>query len=225
MDGDIISANPEIVISLEDDNPYFMINDPSLFELKLDTGNINNLLIIQPDDPAIEFTAATPENPKATLTFRPNLKDGDYTLYVQGKDISQNLSGENPYRINFRVVDKNSISNVFNYPNPFSTRTQFVFTLTGEVPDNLKIQIMTISGKTVKEISRSELGDLRVGINRTNYWWDGTDDYGDKLANGVYLYRMVIPEYLDYENYTLDKSGSSPDSFFKKGYGKMVIMR
>jgi hypothetical protein len=225
MDNDIVSANPEILIEMEDDNPYFFIDDPSLFEIKLDTGNLNNLITIQPDDPALEFTAATAENQKATIAYRPNLKDGSYTLYVQGKDASDNLSGNNAYTVSFRVIGTNAVSNVFNYPNPFSTRTQFVFTLTGSIPEHLKLQIMTVSGKVVKEILKDELGDLNVGINRTEYWWDGTDEYGDKLANGVYLYRLVIPVELEYEAFSLDKNGSNPDSFFKKGFGKMVILR
>ena len=42
-----------------------------------------------------------------------------------------------------------------NYPNPFSTSTKFVFTLTGsEIPDVFTIQIMTISGKVVREITK-----------------------------------------------------------------------
>ena len=36
-----------------------------------------------------------------------------------------------------------------------------------------------------------ELGPLRVGINRTQYRWDGTDDFGNKLGNGVYLMKAI----------------------------------
>jgi len=55
------------------------------------------------------------------------------------------------------------ISNMLNYPNPFTTSTAFVFTITGsEVPQNIKIQIMTITGKVVREITEDELGPLHV---------------------------------------------------------------
>ena len=43
----------------------------------------------------------------------------------------------------------------------------------------------------VKEITRSELGNLRIGRNITDYAWDGTDEYGNELANGVYFYRVT----------------------------------
>jgi len=47
------------------------------------------------------------------------------------------------------------ISNMLNYPNPFTTSTAFVFTITGaDVPQNLKIQILTITGKIVRRSRR-----------------------------------------------------------------------
>jgi flagellar hook assembly protein FlgD len=84
------------------------------------------------------------------------------------------------------------ISNVLNYPNPFTTSTQFIFTITGsELPSYMKIQIMTLTGRVVKEIMKEELGPLHIGTNRTQYTWDGRDEFGDLLANGVYFYRVV----------------------------------
>jgi flagellar hook assembly protein FlgD len=99
------------------------------------------------------------------------------------------------------------------------------------VPQEFKIQIMSITGKIVKEITRQELGDIRIGTNITEYKWDGTDTYGQKLGNGVYLYRVISS--LDGKqmdkfrlNDTYDQQGLDvTDQYFKKGYGKMVILR
>src|SRR6185436_16832456 len=92
----------------------------------------------------------------------------------------------------FEVINESSITDFINYPNPFSTSTKFVFTLTGsEIPSYLKIQIMTVSGKIVREITQSEIGNIHVGRNITEYAWDGKDEFGDRLANGVYLYRVI----------------------------------
>ena len=46
---------------------------------------------------------------------------------------------------------------LINYPNPFSS-TRFVFTLMHEITSQMFIQIMTINGKVVKEITQDELG-------------------------------------------------------------------
>jgi flagellar hook assembly protein FlgD len=117
------------------------------------------------------------------------------------------------------------ISNVLNYPNPFTTSTQFVFTLTGrELPEYMKIQIFTISGKVVKEIGLDELGPIHIGINRTQYAWDGTDQYGDRLANGVYLYR-VIAKMRREDEAEMKLFTNRISSMFRNGFGKMYLMR
>jgi len=86
-----------------------------------------------------------------------------------------------------------------------------------------KIQIFTVSGKVVKEITQDEIGPLRVGTHLTDYRWDGRDEYGGRLANGVYLYRLVAEEQTGEK---IDKLRNAPaDRFFKKDFGKLVILR
>ena len=76
-----------------------------------------------------------------------------------------------------------------NYPNPFSASTQFVFTLIGsKIPDEFTIQIMTVTGKVVREITKDELGDIHIGPNITEFSWNCTDEFGDALANGGCIY-------------------------------------
>jgi flagellar hook assembly protein FlgD len=73
----------------------------------------------------------------------------------------------------------------------------------------------------VREITKAELGPLHIGRNITEYKWDGKDQYGQMLGNGVYLYRVVTS--LNGNN--VDHRDSGADKFFKHGYGKMYIMR
>lgn len=80
---------------------------------------------------------------------------------------------------------------------------------------------MTVTGKLVKEIFRDELGDLRIGRNITDYYWDGRDNFGDQLANGVYLYRVITR--INGEN--IDKLNSNADQYFIEDFGKMYLMR
>ncbi len=169
------------------------------------------------------FIPAVLPNNSCRINFTPVLyTDGTYQLIVQAKDKSDNNSGAIDYKISFEVVNKSSITEVMNYPNPFTTSTRFVFTLTGsEVPTNFKIQIMTISGKVVREIFQDELGSLHVGRNITEYAWDGKDEFGDRLANGVYLYRVITK--INGED--IEKKQTDADQYFKKGWGKMYLMR
>ena len=83
---------------------------------------------------------------------------------------------------------------------------------------------MSVSGKIVKEITQNELGPMKIGKHMTDYVWNGTDEYGDKLANGVYLYRMIIKDQ-DKKNYEKLEDGKNTDSFFDGQWGKLVIIR
>ena len=172
----------------------------------------------------VSFFPATDSNDnQARLEFSPSLATGDYVLYVQAKDKSGNFSGDQDLSYEFRVIAESQISEVLNYPNPFSTSTQFVFTITGSVvPEDFHIKIMTLSGKVVREIRKEELGPLNIGVNRTSYKWDGTDEYGSKLANGVYLFKAYSSfDELNNSEFEIDEISK----FYKKGFGKMVIIR
>jgi hypothetical protein len=224
MDGDIVSPTPNICITLRDESDQFFIDDMSNFDLALQALPDQQSYPIDLTSDNIIFTPADSTREYAKLEFLPELESGEYILYVQGEDSSGNLSGDQDVEVRFQVIKESSLSNVLNYPNPFSTSTQFVFTLTGnDVPDVFTIQIMTLSGKVVKEITKEEMGNLRIGVNRTDYKWNGTDEFGNKLANGVYLYRVLTSHSDDEEIQQLNNQ--NVDSFFTKGFGKMVIMR
>lgn len=223
MDGDIVSPSPIITILVEDENQYLPLSDTSLLEAALiyPDGSRYNIM-----ENTAQFTFTTETGAgknQARLTFPAEFQeDGVYQLIVNAKDQSGNIAGNSDYIVRFEVITKKAISNVLNYPNPFSTSTQFVYTLTGEIPSFLKIQILTVAGRVVKEIDLSELGPLSIGTHRSEYVWDGSDDYGAPLANGVYLYRVIAKDEngKDYENYE-----NGTDVYFKKGIGKMVILR
>ncbi len=224
MDGDIVSPTPNICVILRDENDQFFIDDISNFDLALQALPDPQSYPVDLSASNVVFTPADSTTGFAKLQFLPELESGEYILYVQGKDDSGNLSGDQDIEIRFEVIKESSITNVLNYPNPFSTSTQFVFTLTGyEVPDVFTIQIMTLSGKVVKEITKEEMGNLRIGVNRTDYKWDGTDEFGNKLANGVYIYRVFTSHSDDEEIKHLNNQNI--DSFFTKGFGKLVILR
>ena len=169
------------------------------------------------------FTPAQlPDNSCKVLLKPGNLPDGKYELKVNATDVSSNLSGDYHYDINFEIINASTITNVFNYPNPFSTSTRFVFELTGsELPSDFQILIFTITGKLVKVINLEDLGNIHIGRNITEYAWDGTDMYGDKLANGVYFYKVTAR--INGED--IDKRDTGTDQFFKHNIGKLYIMR
>lgn len=224
MNGDLVSPDPLIVINLEDENQYLALSDTALFEVFLVYPNAE-MQEISLNDPSVQFFPSdnTSGKNQARLEFSPVFEqEGNYRLLVSGKDATGNHSGSFDYEVDFEVILEDMISNVLNYPNPFSTSTQFVYTLTGHAPEFFKLQIMTIGGRIVKEIDQIEMGELKVGTHQTDYTWDGTDEFGDRLANGIYLYRIIAQD-ADGQNY--DTYNTTADSYFKNGFGKMVILR
>jgi hypothetical protein len=229
MDGDIVSPSPKIAINLKDEDKFDYVSDPDKLELFLlrpgaltyekinlkDAGLVTLPNLSEPGRDKRDFNIIY--NPK-------NLPDGIYKLRVQGSDNSNHEAGFEPYTISFEVVNESAITHFYPYPNPFTSNTRFVFTVTGNpdnMPRNLKIQIMTLTGKVVREIQKEELGIIKVG-NNMSAPWDGTDEFGDKLANGTYLYRVVI-EKAPLEEMKLRRTAG--DKSFKKEYGKLYILR
>jgi hypothetical protein len=228
MDGDIVSAKPNIFIQLLDENPLLALDDTSAFDLYLRSPNENQPKRIALASPDIAFSPAVLPQNKASIHWSPDFTnmDGRYELLLRARDKSNNASGSSKedydFRIRFEVVGAATITQVMNYPNPFSTSTRFVFTLTGaEVPHELTIRIMTVSGIVVREITQQELGPIRIGRNITEYAWDGNDEFGAPLASGVYIYKV----YAKMNGEIMERRNSGADKFFKDGFGKMYLMR
>ncbi|MFH1320169.1 MAG: type IX secretion system sortase PorU [Bacteroidota bacterium] len=100
-----------------------------------------------------------------------------------------------------------ALDHVFNYPNPFTTYTEFWFehNRPGELLD-VQIQVFTVSGKLIKTINTNVLSD---GFRPDPIQWNGMDDYGDKIGRGVYIYHLKV---------------RSDDGSFKDKYEKLVIL-
>ncbi len=226
LNTDLVSSKPNILVKLKDESAFLALKDTSLIkvqvrfpDLSLHNYHFGDTMVFIPAN------LSSGEN-TASIEFKPYFpEDGEYELIVSGKDMNGNKAGELDFRVTFNVINKPMISNLLNYPNPFTTSTAFVFEVTGsEVPQNIRIQILTITGKVVREITKNELGPIHIGRNITEFKWDGTDMYGQKLANGVYIYRVLT----NLNGKSLDKyksDGNNTDKYFNKGYGKMYLMR
>jgi hypothetical protein len=121
------------------------------------------------------------------INFKFNsMEEGDYTLLVKAWDVFNNFSSESSF---FTVVsdDQLVVRDVYNYPNPFNSSTTFTFqhNLNGTI--NASIKIYTIAGRMIKVIEASTINDKFVKIP-----WDGRDEDGDILANGTYLYKIIV---------------------------------
>ncbi len=125
---------------------------------------------------------------KLKFPFR-NLALGLHTLTFKAWDVYNNpVTSE----IQFLVVGNEDITltNVLNYPNPFVNYTQFWFTHNHPFePLEVQVQVMTISGKIV--FTKNQIINTDGFLSR-EISWDGTDDFGDKIGKGVYVYKLTV---------------------------------
>jgi Peptidase family C25/Interleukin-like EMT inducer/CARDB len=180
LDGEYISPTPVIHIELNDES-LLPITDPSSVMVYL-----NDELI--PADTSIINYQFSETNPKVTVDFNPALADGEYTLRVLWKDYEGNIVDSSGVEKFFLVSNEAKILNVYNYPNPSSGETHFTFKLT-QIPEIIKIKIFTIAGRLVRDIKLTS-AELKYDFNKI--YWDGRDEDGDILANGVYLYKVIM---------------------------------
>ncbi len=119
------------------------------------------------------------------------LPEGNHKLSLKVWDVQNNSSFS---YTDFVVSNKAelALTHVLNYPNPFTTKTKF-FIEHNQCCTSLKlsIQIYTISGKVVKSINQTINNE---GFRFDGIDWDGKDEFGDKLARGVYIYKVSVTD-------------------------------
>lgn len=85
-----------------------------------------------------------------------------------------------------------------NYPNPFNPDTRLDYTVPRS--EHVTIEVFNINGQRVRT-----LVDETVPAGQHSVVWDATSDSGERVASGVYLYRIVAGEVTASKKMTLVK--------------------
>ena len=160
-----IGIGHDIVATLDNDNrQYYILND--FYE-----GDLNSYQ-------------------RGMIRFQlPELSPGPHSIKLKAWDV---LNNSTEVLLDFSVANDEELelSHVLNYPNPFTTSTQFWFEHNKPgVPLQVQIQIMTISGRIIKTISQTIIPS---GNRSAEIQWDGRDNFGEKPGRGVYIYKLQI---------------------------------
>ena len=184
LSGMLVPRQPTMGILLQDANGVDLRHTVNL---KIDnTDYIRDGIVV---NDAVSFPENAHSIKNIQITLSPDLKSGQHKLIVQAADVNGNLAEK---ELAFSVTQDFNIIVYGNYPNPFKDKTIISYTIESNEPiDNLSIKIYTTSGRLV----RSKMLDLDEtvpddDILEPNYHelvWDGTDDDGNPVANGVYF--------------------------------------
>ena len=138
-------------------------------------------------DIALEAFRNVPGN-NATIRFSVWAYDGIDSLKINGEDRVLYVN-----RYEYLQLDNNGIPNAFalhgNYPNPFNPTTQIRFDL--PYRGNVNIHIYNMLGQKVKVFSMPNTPPGRHAIT-----WNGTNQKGQALSAGVYLYQMISEDFV-----------------------------
>ena len=138
--------------------------------------------VVRQENGALPFAAATVSAasaaPQLSLVSVPNLSPGTYAITVQAQNGSQT---SNTATATVTLVSAD-LSAVQVYPNPWRSDKHAGKSVTfANLPAHCTIKLFTVSGHKVKEFDN---------INGTQAW-DLTNDSGDKVASGIYIYLIT----------------------------------
>jgi hypothetical protein len=202
VNGSITNQSPILVVKLADSSGINTTGSAIGHDIVavLDDNN-NNFFVLN------DFFETEQDNyKKGVLRFQlPLLEPGRHNLKIKAWD---NLNNSSEYILEFLVENNEELvlTRVLNYPNPFTTKTQFWFEHNRPGQDlQVKIEIFTVAGRIIKSLSHTINTE---GTRSCEVEWDGRDEYGAKIGRGVYLYRLKI---------------TSADNQKKQTLGKLVI--
>lgn len=144
----------------------------------------------------------------AWFTLPTNGSEGPLRVTVKAWDNANN-STRLSVNLTVGVETEFRILELLNYPNPFEKQTAFYFRTNG-IPVRALIEIFTVGGKLIKTIDNAVDGETV---------WDGTDDLGQKVANGVYLARLTV------RGSTIETPGLRADNTISEKIQKVVVWR
>ncbi|MCK4661915.1 MAG: type IX secretion system sortase PorU [Bacteroidales bacterium] len=184
--GGITDENPVILAIIEDSTGINTVGNGIGHDITAIIDNNTNQTIVLND----YYEANLDSYQKGGIQYNlSNIPEGNHNLKLKVWDVYNNSSEE---YLEFIVskYEEFKLDHVFNYPNPFTTNTDFYFD--HNQPNNnlnVLIQIFTVTGKLIKTIDHDFFTD---GYRSPPINWDGLDDFGDKIGRGVYVYRIKV---------------------------------
>jgi hypothetical protein len=179
--GDVVNQNSTLISDFFDENGMNLTGTIGHKIEAIINNNENSKIDLTP------FYNATSGYQNGSLEYLlENLESGDYNVKIKAWDTYNNYSVSS---VDFKVMNNSSLAleNIYNYPNPMQDNTSFLFNHNFDAPLDVRIKIYTVSGRLIKELNQSNITDKFVKID-----WDGRDDDGDNIANGTYIYRLVV---------------------------------
>jgi hypothetical protein len=184
--GGLTDENPDVYAILKDNNGVNTVGNGIGHDITaVMDGNTDDVIVLN------DYYQADLNSYKSGTIRYPftDLSEGKHTLSLKVWDVYNNSSQTYTEFVVSKSADL-ALEHVLNYPNPFTTKTQFFFEQNRCCQQlEVELQVFTISGKLVKNISKFVQAE---GYRSDPIEWDGRDDFGDKIGKGVYIYKLKV---------------------------------
>ncbi len=177
--GDWVDKNLTLTVYVADESGINLLNskeDARGFFLYVGKDNVFNRIDLRNEFIYNQNSSAEGEV-KTVITFE-NPQES-ITVYVSDNCFNQTIE---KIMLNTNVYGSISIDNILIYPNPVKNYNGMWVTFVLSQSAKVTIKIYTIAGRLVKIIP-----DISCHAGYNQKFWDGKDEYGDDLSNGVYL--------------------------------------
>lgn len=185
VNGGVTGSTPLFIASLSDENGINTVGSGIGREITLTVNGNSASSLIMNDYYQSKMNSYTDGEVRYNFSLLPA---GRHTLRLKAWDVYNNSSEAT---LEFVVADKTglALTNVLNYPNPFTTFTTFHFdhNKSGQ-PLKVQVQIFSITGKLIRTL-QTEVSSAESHFDKLN--WDGRDEYGDYIGKGVYVYKIT----------------------------------
>jgi hypothetical protein len=181
--GDLVGENPLLLVDLADSSGINTSTSGVGHRIEAWLNNAS-----QSTDLTNYYTSKLDSYREGTIQYQmQNLPEGKNTIRVRAWDSFDN-SGSAETAFDVASSDRLSVTDVFNYPNPFGgSGTEFTFRQNQTAPLAVTVKIFTVAGRLIRTLETYAPGDSFVRVP-----WDGRDRDGDVIANGVYLYKLIV---------------------------------
>ena len=173
-DNMLVPLNPSLAFIIQDENGIDLTSGINVY---IDDQKLTTEELSIPD---------TVQNANAVaLTAKPKLSSGNHMLLAEVTDTFGNRLEKS---LSFKVTEDFELQIFGNYPNPFEDFTVISFLiLSDNVLDDFSLKIYTVAGRQIREIKNPQGSDEIWDPGYHEIEWDGRDQDGKLVANGVYF--------------------------------------
>ncbi|MBN2424366.1 MAG: hypothetical protein JXB44_05015 [Calditrichaceae bacterium] len=140
-----------------------------------------------PDD-EISYPEKIQNSNTISVLTSPELEPGSHVIRVEVADVNGNSTTK---EVAVQVAAAFDFIVYGNFPNPFTDKTRIAYQISDDL-DDLTMKIYSTSGRLIRQkipdiVDETVPNDNILSFGYHEIIWDGTDDDGNQVANGVYF--------------------------------------